>query len=225
MIENQTNSQNQDKLNEIKLIEAPENVSEENITEIVNDQVSNIEKLSKKIIEALDNAKISRAMGETAFGKNAGFGHKKEAIESLQKAVKCIGESTSDNAESQKLLFDCLQKMAQVEKTILSVSCMSIATNRSAIEQLETILEGASKEKFSELTRRELHSIIKQIRQQQDILEKQDRLEENVRTLHKEIEEIKTASSKTKIISIIAIIISSLALVSTIVSTVLRFVM
>lgn len=86
--------------------------------------------------------------------------------------------------------------MAEVEKTVLSISCMSIAMNRSTVRELELKLKGASKEKLSELAKKELQSVIKQIRQQQDILEKQDRIEENVKKVHEETESQKKRLDK-----------------------------
>lgn len=172
--------------NELKLTEVPETVSEENLPEIIDGQVNNIKVLDKQIQKALKSAGNAREAAEAAANMSAGFWHRKDAIEGLQSAVEEIGNATADNASSQKMLFDCLQKMAQVEKIILQIGCMSIAMNRSTVRELELKLKGASKEKLSELAKKELESVVKQIRQQQDILEKQDRLETNVNTLHKE---------------------------------------
>lgn len=172
--------------NEPNLIETPEKISEENLPEIIDDQVNNIKILDRQIQKALKNAGNAREAAEIAANMSAGWFHKKSAIEGLQSAVEEIGNATADNAESQRMLFDCLQKMAQVEKIILQIGCMSIAMNRSTIRELELKLKGASNEELSELAKKELQSVIKQIRQQQDILEKQARLENNVRTLHEE---------------------------------------
>lgn len=172
--------------NDLNLTDVPEKISEENLPEIINGQVNNIKVLDKQIQKALKSAGNAREAAETAANMSAGFWHRKDAIEGLQSAVEEIGNATADNAESQKMLFDCLQKMAQVEKIILQIGCMSIAMNRSTVRELELKLKGASKEKLSELAKKELESVVKQIRQQQDILEKQDRLETNVNILHKE---------------------------------------
>ena len=172
--------------NEPNLIETPEKISEENLPEIIDDQVNNIKILDRQIQKALKNAGNAREAAEIAANMSAGWFHKKSAIEGLQSAVEEIGNATADNAESQRMLFDCLQKMAQVEKIILQIGCMSIAMNRSTIRELELKLKGASNEELSELAKKELQSVIKQIRQQQDIFEKQARLENNVRTLHEE---------------------------------------
>ncbi|UTY28400.1 hypothetical protein [Treponema putidum] len=180
--------------NELNLTDVPENVSEENLPEIIDDQVNNIKVLDKQIQKALKSAGNAREAAETAANMSAGFWHRKDAIEGLQSAVEEIGNATADNAESQKTLFDCLQKMAQVEKIILQIGCMSIAMNRSTVRELELKLKGASKEKLSKLAKKELESVVKQIRQQLDILEKQDRLETNVNILRK-----KSQSQKTRL--------------------------
>ena len=172
--------------NDLNLTDVPEKVSEENLPEIIDGQVNNIKVLDKQIQKALKSAGNARDAAETAANMSAGFWHRKNAIEGLQSAVEEIGNATADNADSQKRLFDFLQKMAQVEKIILQIGCMSIAMNRSTVRELELKLKGASKEKLSELAKKELESVVKQIRQQQDILEKQDRLESNVDILHKE---------------------------------------
>jgi hypothetical protein len=182
--------------NQLNLIDVPEKVSEENLPEIIDGQVNNIKVLDKQIQKALKSAGDAREAAETAANMSAGFWHRKDAIEGLQTAVEEIGNATADNAESQKMLFDCLQKMAQVEKIILQIGCMSIAMNRSTVRELELKLKGASKEKLSELAKKELESVVKQIRQQQDILEKQDRLENNVKLLHEDSQNQKNRLDK-----------------------------
>lgn len=194
-LQNEVMEENMSK-NQLNLIDVPEKISEENLPEIIDGQVNNIKVLDNQIQKALKSAGSAREAAETASNMNAGFWHRKDAIEGLQSAVAEIGNATADNAESQKMLFDSLQKMAQVEKIILQIGCMSIAMNRSTVRELELKLKGASKEKLSELAKKELESVIKQIRQQQDILEKQDRLENNVKTLHEEAQNQKTRLDK-----------------------------
>lgn len=182
--------------NQLNLIDVPEKVSEENLSEIIGDQVNNIKVLDKQIQNALKNAGDAKDAAKKAANMSAGFWHRKDAIEGLQSVVVKIGKATEDNANSQKQLFDCLQKMAQVEKIILQIGCMSIAMNRTTVRELELKLKGASKEKLSELAKKELESVIRQIRQQQDILEKQDRIENNVKTLHEEAQNQKNRLDK-----------------------------
>ena len=105
--------------NDLNLTDVPEKVSEENLPEIIDGQVNNIKVLDKQIQKALKSAGNARDAAETAANMSAGFWHRKNAIEGLQSAVEEIGNATADNADSQKMLFDCLQKMAQVEKIIL----------------------------------------------------------------------------------------------------------
>ncbi len=182
--------------NQLNLIDVPEKVSEENLSETIGDQVNNIKVLDEQIQNALKNAGDAKDAAEKAAKMSAGFWHRKDAIEGLQRVVAKIGKATEDNANSQKQLFDCLQKMAQVEKIILQIGCMSISMNRTTVRELELKLKGASKEKLSELAKKELESVIKQIRQQQDILEKQDRIENNVKTLHEEAQNQKNRLDK-----------------------------
>lgn len=166
--------------------EVGQKITEANLPEVISTQVGNLEELDQKVQSALEKAGAAREAAQVAFNTNAGFFHRKDAIESLQEATLQIGNATADNADSQKMLFDCLQKMAQVEKIILQIGCTSIAMNRSTVRELEAKLQNASKGELSDMARKELESVVRQIRQQQDVLEKQDKLEKNVKTLHEE---------------------------------------
>lgn len=166
--------------------EVGQNVTEKNLPEVISTQVENLKELDQKVQSALEKAGTAKEAATVAYFKDAGFFHRTDAIESLQKATLQIGNATADNADSQKLLFDCLRKMAQVEKVILQIGCVSIAMNRSTVRELEAKLKNASQSELSDMARKELESVVSQIRQQQDVLEKQDRLEKNVKTLHEE---------------------------------------
>lgn len=171
---------------ETAVLDITAEITEENLPEVLDKHVNELDELGKQIEKALKNAGSARKTAEEAASVSAGFWHRKNAIESLQSAVEELGNATADNADSQKLLFNCLRKMANVEKIILQIGCMSIAANRTTIRQLELKLSGASKEKFSELSKKEFQSVLNQVRQQQDILEKQDRVERNIKILHEE---------------------------------------
>jgi hypothetical protein len=161
-----------------------------NLSEIIGGQVDIVKKLGEKVTEAIEKASGAKNSAQKAWLKETGWFQKKEAIESLQAAVKGIGEATEANAESQKIMYDYMQKIAQITKNLITIGCSSIAMNRATVRELELKLTGASKEKLSELAKKELLNVVTQLKQQEDVMSKQEQLTTEVHTQSKQIKSL-----------------------------------
>jgi DNA repair exonuclease SbcCD ATPase subunit len=161
-----------------------------NLSEIIGGQVDIVKKLGEKVTEAMEKASGAKDSAQKAWLKDTGWFQKKEAIESLQTAVKGIGEATEANAESQKIMYDYMQKIAQITKNLITIGCSSIAMNRATVRELELKLTGASKEKLSELAKKELLKVVTQLKQQEDIMSKQELLTTEVHTQSKKLNNV-----------------------------------
>lgn len=161
-----------------------------NLSEIIGGQVDIVKKLGEKVTEAMEKASGAKDSAQKAWLKETGWFQKKEAIESLQTAVKGIGEATEANAESQKIMYDYMQKIAQITKNLITIGCSSIAMNRATVRELELKLTGASKEKLSELAKKELLNVVTQLKQQEDVMSKQEQLTTEVHTQSKKLNNV-----------------------------------
>jgi chromosome segregation ATPase len=89
----------------------------------------------------------------------------------------------------QKLTLEYQEKITQITQYLFGLGVSNIAANRSVVRQLELKLKGASKEELSELARQELLNVVKQLKAQEDIMEKQSKLSSKVHDHDKRIKE------------------------------------
>lgn len=120
------------------------------------------------------------------------YNGKAEAINDLQDVVKGISDAEVELSSSQLLLaeaqqraveaqekmFEFQKRLAEATAMMIAFSITSIVTSRTIVQELEKRLEGASEEELSELARKELILVVSQIKAQQDMMGRQNRLAE-----------------------------------------------
>ncbi len=203
--ENSENTNNDEFLPYInEIYDNPSNFDIGNIPILISDSFENIKKLNSKVENAkkrqsaikkrVANAfKIADEAKEcAAYLKEPGLFKNKSAIESLQKATKSIAEAVEESsdvqcqsAQSQKDLLEIQEqtinyqkKLTQISKALLLLGASNRALNRSIFRELQITLNGASKEEIGELAHRELESVLHQLKEQQDILQRIETLDE-----------------------------------------------
>jgi hypothetical protein len=148
--------------------------NEENLPEIIQGQISKLNDLDMSVKKAMNSATLAKDSAENAKNKSAGFGKKKVAIEELQAAGIDMAEAVQLGAEAQRISFEFQTKLAKITKYLFGLGVSNIASNRYVVRELEMKLKGATKEELSELARQELISVVKQLKEQEDILRKQE---------------------------------------------------
>lgn len=203
--ENRENTNNDEFLPYInEIYDNPSNFDIGNIPILISDSFENIKKLNSKVENAkksqsaikkrVANAfKIADEAKEcAAYLKEPGLFKNKSAIESLQKVTKSIAEAVEESsdvqcqsAQSQKDLLEIQEqtinyqkKLTQISKALLLLGASNRALNRSIFRELQMTLNGASKEEIGELAHRELESVLHQLKEQQDILQRIETLDE-----------------------------------------------
>jgi DNA-binding ferritin-like protein (Dps family) len=160
--------------------------------------VKKLNELAKTVKKALDAAKKAEDAADKVQDRTVTFwGGRKEAIEELQTASVSIADSVASNAEAQKVSFEFQTKLAEITKYLFGLGVSNIASNRIVVRELELRLNGASKEELSELARQEMLMVIKQLKDQEDILIKQEELAKNVKGHENRL---KSQSEKYKIL-------------------------
>lgn len=181
-----------------EIYDNPSNFDNSNIPVLISESFENIKKLNSKIENAkkkqsaikkrIANAfKIAdEAKENAAYLKEPSLFKNKSAIESLQKATKSIAEAVEESsnvqcqsAQSQKDLLEIQEqtinyqkKLTQISKALLLLGASNRALNRSIYRELQMMLNGASEEEIGKLARHELESVLHQLKEQQDILQK-----------------------------------------------------
>jgi hypothetical protein len=168
---------------EIEVDGIPISIKESNLPSVIGGQIDKYKELEKSIAESLEKAEKARENADSARKKPAGFFQQKDAIEAIQKSLYDSAETMMVLAESQKVSFEFQTKLAEISKFLLIIGYSNIALNRATIRQLNLEQERASRGEISELVGTELSNVIDQLIAQQDILEKQDKLEKRVEKL------------------------------------------
>lgn len=151
-------------------------ISEADLPKIISGQVTKLNQLDKSVKEAIKKAEQAVDSADSAKNQSAGLFKKKAAIEELQAAGVDLADAVMSGAEAQKISFEFQRKLAEISKYLFGLGVSNIASNRSVVRELELRLKGASKEKLSKLAKQELLLVVKQLKDQEDILMKQEKM-------------------------------------------------
>lgn len=160
-------------------------IDEKNLPEVIQGQVTKLENLSESVEKAKKAAQDAKASADNAKSISAGIFFNKNAIEGLQSAGMALAEAAQSAAEAQKISFEFQTKLAEITKYLFGLGVSNIAANRFVVRELELRLKGASQDGLSELARQELQLVLQQLKDQHDVLIKQ----ENFAKAHRELEE------------------------------------
>ena len=145
-------------------------VNQSELPNIITDQWRDIQGLEDKVKKSVKMAQTAKTSADRAYGKSAGLGHKKEAIESLQEASVDLAESQVQVVEAQQLSFEYQKKLSEITKYLFALGVSNIAANRTVVRELELKLRGASEGELSDLARKEVLSVISQLKAQEDMM-------------------------------------------------------
>lgn len=156
-------------------------ISENMLPEIISGQVREIQSLETSIKNAVSKAEAAKELAKNAKESSAGIFQKKGAIELLQAATLSLAEAESATVEAQEVSFECQKKIGEITKYLFALGCTNMAANRSVVRELKLILEGASGSQLDELAKREVINVIRQLKAQEDIINKQSELSRQVK--------------------------------------------
>lgn len=151
-------------------------ITESMLPDIITGQVREIQSLEISIKNAVAKAEEAKALAASAKERSAGLFQKKEAIELLQSATISLAEAESATVEAQRISFECQKKIGEITKYLFALGCTNMAANRSVVRELKLILEGASVTQLDELARQEVLNVVRQLKAQEDIINKQNEL-------------------------------------------------
>lgn len=157
-------------------------VDEKALPELIHGQIGKLNELDAGVKKALEAAGRAEQRARAAHDLSAGRGFfkdkKKEAIEGLQEAGVELAEAVQLGTQAQKLSFELQTRLAEITKYLFTLGVGNIAANRVVVRELEMRLRGASEEELSELARQEVMSVIRQLKEQEDLLRKQEQMRE-----------------------------------------------
>ena len=182
---------------ELSLKNNASEISIEDYPEIISSQIESISELEKSIKDSDSTAKNAMAY---VFGMNRYkekgkgiFKHKsgntKEIIDDTQNAVEKLAEAQQVSVEALIKSFEFQRKLADVAKYLFELGCCNIAANETAVRIIKTKLSGASGEQISALARHEAIAVLKRLKEQQNILKRQEDLNGKVKKNYERLNE------------------------------------
>lgn len=166
------------------------------VPSIIQEQFDGLRKLRNKVQLSTQKADTAQTSAQEAAEKSVGLGHKKEAIECLQSATVDLADAQIAAAEAQEVSFEYQQKIGEMDKYLFALGVSNIAINRSVVQELELKLKGASEKELDEFARKEIISVVKQLKAQEDIINKQSELSKKVRLHESELIQQQKASEE-----------------------------
>jgi len=127
--------------------------------------------------EAVDKARDSRKLADEAHDQSAGWGHKKVAIEGLQDAVKSQAGLSDSIIDLSKYQMDMTATLSKLKHATVMVSTINLGRAKTMQQELASELAGLGEETDDErqkLLRENVKSILGQINESIDIMQKQD---------------------------------------------------
>jgi len=150
------------------------------IPKIITKQVHQINVLERKISEVIQEATKAK---EAAINANEkiGLSGRKKAIEQLQSSGREIASAIQVSAQAHQQSFEFQKELADISKFLIGLGVSNIAQNRIVVRELEMKMNGASKEQISDLAKQELLSVIRQLKAQEHIQERLERLSSTIK--------------------------------------------
>ena len=166
-------------------------VNVDKLPEIITTQIDTISVLEKKIKACDDSANnamnyVSEKMhryedkGKWIFKHRSG--NTKDVVEDTQTAIDNLAKAQHVTVDALRQSFEFQRKLAEVSKYLFELGCANITVNRITVKAIEAKLKGASKKDISELARQEMLAVVKQLKEQEDILKKQEDLNAKVKS-------------------------------------------
>ena len=170
-------------------------VSEADVPEIIGSQFSvmqeykeNLDIAKRKAIEAQANA-LGSSEKKTGVFKN------RTAIESLQETTLSLADAQLIAAEAQEKSFEYQKKLAEITKYLFGLGVSNIAANRLVVKELELRLSNAKEDEIDSVAREEIKNLVRELKLQEDIMQKQSKLNERIKELDLRITEFESKQS------------------------------
>lgn len=156
-------------------------LDEKDLPILIGEQVDKLNQLDKSIKKAINSANNAKEKAERAKRSSAGFGKKKAAIEELQFSGLELAKAVEESTDAQRVSFEFQTKLAEISKYLFGLGVSNIASNRFVVRELELKLKGASQKELSKLAQQEIITVVKQLKEQEDLLIRLECLTKNVK--------------------------------------------
>ncbi len=153
------------------------------LTEYVKNRdqyVSALAKAEKKAIMAMKTA-------NQAANEDSGFFNMKNVLQHLQETCLDLGHAVIEQSEAQKKAFENQKKIADVIHFLFSLCVNNMASYNRVVSNLKNNLNALSSSPEDKALRNEFLSILDQLKMQEPLLLRIEKLEQQVREINEMI--------------------------------------
>jgi len=158
-------------------------VKESDVPEIIGSQFSIMQEYKENLDIAKKKALDAQVQALGSKEKKTGVFKNKTAIESLQETTLSLADAQLIAAEAQEKSFEYQKKLAEITKYLFGLGVSNIAANRIVVKELEMRLKNASEDEIDSLAREEIKNLVRELKMQEDVMQKQSLLNERIREL------------------------------------------
>ena len=170
------------------VIDSSLTVSEAEVPEIIGSQFTVMQEYKENLDIAKKKAIDAQALALGSSEKKTGVFKNRTAIESLQETTLSLADAQLIAAEAQEKSFEYQKKLAEITKYLFGLGVSNIAANRLVVKELEMRLSNAKEEEIDELAREEIKNLVRELKMQEDIMQKQSILNEKIKQLDSKLE-------------------------------------
>lgn len=158
-------------------------VKESDVPEIIGSQFTIMQEYKENLDIAKKKALDAQVQALGSKEKKTGVFKNKTAIESLQETTLSLADAQIIAAEAQEKSFEYQKKLAEITKYLFGLGVSNIAANRIVVKELEMRLKNASEDEIDSLAREEIKNLVRELKMQEDVMQKQSLLNERIREL------------------------------------------
>lgn len=176
-----------------EIIEIPTNITPDEAVKkipiLIGNGFGRLQEIKKQVDDANAQAELASEAARNAWLKPTGFWKRTTpAIEALQQAVMSQSKAQVQLSKAQCLMFEQQQILANYSKFLFSLCVVNLTCARMAVKEISMRLQEASEEEISDIAKQEMAKVLEQLKQQMDILEKQERLQNKIHLLENRID-------------------------------------
>lgn len=157
------------------------NLNIDEIPQIIVTQFADLAGFHDQIEIARQRAIAAKETADSVSVHTKGLGKSKTGIDLLQKSTSELADSQMVIIEAQQLSFQYQEKLAKVIQFLFGLGTASLASNRAVIKKLEIMISSNGEVSLDELAQQEVVNLVKQLKAQEDIMQKQAALEQKVK--------------------------------------------
>lgn len=165
-------------------------VNASDVGKVIEQNFNKLKELKQSLRKTDKKVKASLCDSQLAKDRRAGVIFNKTNIEYIQRAVVTLAEAQDALTDTQKISFEYQRALTYFCKYLLFLGASNIATNRQIITTIEEKLSNASKKELNSQEKAELLNVVKDLKSQQDVFEKQERTALRVKELNEKVEEL-----------------------------------